>query len=207
MKSTLLIYLIILASTLTYSQTKCSISSLENQKAQIKQQIENLTDSIKKIDIKIAIVKSETFLKRINDSTIKGIARKGAKLKKDSYVFADIITTFEEDKEVIILDFENGYFEICQNSLCGFLNEIWLVNSISISDFIKSKKTEQKIRIQKDKNSSNNTSSLKILNNDTTEKTTKKRINYRTYYRGPRGGCYYINSKGNKSYVDRSLCN
>lgn len=24
--------------------------------------------------------------------------------------------------------------------------------------------------------------------------------------RGPRGGCYYINSRGNKTYVDRSLC-
>jgi hypothetical protein len=29
---------------------------------------------------------------------------------------------------------------------------------------------------------------------------------YRTYYRGPRGGCYYINSNGNKTYVDRSVC-
>lgn len=30
---------------------------------------------------------------------------------------------------------------------------------------------------------------------------------YRTYIRGPRGGCYYINSNGNKTYVDRSMCN
>lgn len=29
----------------------------------------------------------------------------------------------------------------------------------------------------------------------------------RTYIRGPRGGCYYINSNGNKTYVDRSFCN
>lgn len=27
------------------------------------------------------------------------------------------------------------------------------------------------------------------------------------YIRGPRGGCYYINSRGNKTYVDRSRCN
>lgn len=26
------------------------------------------------------------------------------------------------------------------------------------------------------------------------------------YIRGPRGGCYYINSSGNKTYVDRSRC-
>lgn len=24
---------------------------------------------------------------------------------------------------------------------------------------------------------------------------------------GPKGGCYYINSNGNKTYVDRSYCN
>ncbi len=29
----------------------------------------------------------------------------------------------------------------------------------------------------------------------------------RRYYSGPRGGCYYINSNGNKSYVPRELCN
>lgn len=28
----------------------------------------------------------------------------------------------------------------------------------------------------------------------------------RTYITGPRGGCYYINGNGNKTYVDRSLC-
>lgn len=25
-------------------------------------------------------------------------------------------------------------------------------------------------------------------------------------HKGPQGGCYYINSNGNKSYVDRSEC-
>lgn len=27
------------------------------------------------------------------------------------------------------------------------------------------------------------------------------------YIRGSRGGCYYLNTSGNKTYVDRSLCN
>lgn len=29
---------------------------------------------------------------------------------------------------------------------------------------------------------------------------------YRRYYTGPRGGCYYINSNGNKTYVEHSYC-
>ncbi|RZN83374.1 MAG: hypothetical protein EVB11_05320 [Winogradskyella sp.] len=31
--------------------------------------------------------------------------------------------------------------------------------------------------------------------------------NGNTLYTGPRGGCYYYNSNGNKIYVDRSECN
>jgi hypothetical protein len=31
-------------------------------------------------------------------------------------------------------------------------------------------------------------------------------VETRTYSRGPRGGCYYINSSGRKIYVDHSLC-
>jgi len=41
--------------------------------------------------------------------------------------------------------------------------------------------------------------------------TTYARNTYRpksehTYITGPRGGCYYKNSHGKKTYVDRSLC-
>lgn len=37
--------------------------------------------------------------------------------------------------------------------------------------------------------------------------SSAKKSTGRTYIRGPRGGCYYINSNGNKTYVDRSFCN
>ncbi|WP_343566124.1 hypothetical protein [Sphingobacterium sp.] len=37
--------------------------------------------------------------------------------------------------------------------------------------------------------------------------TSKSSSSSRNYIRGPRGGCYYINSNGNKTYVDRSMCN
>ncbi|GJM63271.1 hypothetical protein PEDI_38230 [Persicobacter diffluens] len=30
--------------------------------------------------------------------------------------------------------------------------------------------------------------------------------NGKQLYQGPRGGCYYINSNNNKTYVDRSEC-
>ncbi len=36
---------------------------------------------------------------------------------------------------------------------------------------------------------------------------TKRSASSQYYIRGPRGGCYYLNSNGNKTYVDRNLCN
>ena len=43
--------------------------------------------------------------------------------------------------------------------------------------------------------------------NSSNSNSAAKKTSTRTYIRGPRGGCYYINSSGNKTYVDRSLCN
>jgi hypothetical protein len=39
------------------------------------------------------------------------------------------------------------------------------------------------------------------------KKVQKEETETRTYIMGKRGGCYYLNSKGNKVYVDKSLCN
>lgn len=40
-----------------------------------------------------------------------------------------------------------------------------------------------------------------------TPRTLKSSSSSNGYIRGPRGGCYYITSGGNKKYVDRNLCN
>lgn len=38
-------------------------------------------------------------------------------------------------------------------------------------------------------------------------RNTRRPSGSRAYHTGPRGGCYYYNSFGNKQYVDRSYCN
>ena len=47
----------------------------------------------------------------------------------------------------------------------------------------------------------------KTVRTTTVSSTKTRQSSDRVYTRGPRGGCYYINSNGNKTYVDRSLCN
>lgn len=53
--------------------------------------------------------------------------------------------------------------------------------------------------------SSNTKSPIKTLKKNNSIRKTNSTT--RTYIRGPRGGCYYINRNGGKTYVDRSLCN
>ena len=46
---------------------------------------------------------------------------------------------------------------------------------------------------------------VKLVDHIVSERKTNYHVR-RQYIRGPRGGCYYINSNGNKTYVDRSVC-
>lgn len=65
-------------------------------------------------------------------------------------------------------------------------------------------------QLQKKTNTKSSISSEISYPTKRTKSTTTYKPKYkssRTYYRGPRGGCYYINSNGNKSYVSRSYCN
>ncbi|AUC75788.1 hypothetical protein [Olleya sp. Bg11-27] len=166
-----------------------------------------MTDSINSIDLKIAQLNSKKILEKIKDSSLIAVASKGAKLKKDPSLFADIIIVLKEDKKVIILEYNESYFAVCQGRLCGYMNEIWIKNDSSISEFTKSIEKERKLSNGINSNSPSYNSSLKSTKSNNSSYKNKKYQNSRSYYRGPRGGCYYINSKGNKSYVSRSLCN
>lgn len=60
------------------------------------------------------------------------------------------------------------------------------------------------------KKTENNVQNFTSSNKPTNKKVStvkKKKSSSRNYITGPRGGCYYINSSGKKTYVDRSLCN
>lgn len=65
-------------------------------------------------------------------------------------------------------------------------------------------KIKEKIKSNMGSNSYSSQSSYSTYS--TSKWTTYKNSDWRTYITGERGGCYYINSNGNKTYVDRSFC-
>jgi len=139
-----LIFLILIFSSSMCLAQENTISELENIKKEILHQINILNDSIKRIDYEINAIKSNEIQKMITDSTLKSTVRKGAKLKKNPDVYGELITVLSEDKEVAILDYIDGYFGVCTDSICGYMSDLWINKNDKINEFIRQKEEEKK---------------------------------------------------------------
>lgn len=136
--------LIILLVSLNAFSQEIGISDLEKLKQNLTSEMNKLNDSLKKVDIQIAVLKSKEIKKMVSDSSLVSTARKGAYIKKSSNVMGKIITKLTEKKQVTLLDYFDGYFGVCTDSICGYMNELWIEKNEKIYEFIKVKKQEQK---------------------------------------------------------------
>lgn len=68
------------------------------------------------------------------------------------------------------------------------------------------KKIQAVIESAKDKESSTSETKFAAVKPVNKVRNLKKNSNSRTYITGPRGGCYYIDASGKKTYVDKVLC-
>ncbi len=170
---------------LTFGQKSNRIKHLENQKRKIELKIIELRDSIGKIDLEINQIESKKLLNQINDSSIITFSTKKSILKDSPELLARTIRKYDEEKRLIILNYIEGYYKVCIGKQCGFMNERFVKKNKLIENLLTS--------LTENKNyKSNLTNSLGSKN--------------RIYKRGPRGGCYYINSNGKKTYVKRDKC-
>jgi hypothetical protein len=139
---TALISLAILYS-LSISAQNIEISNLETKKKEILNQISNLNDSIKKIDVQISALKSKETQKLIANSKLTAIVQKGAKLRENADPMGKLICTLQENKLVTIIDYNLDYFGVCTDSICGYMSDIWIKKDDNILNFIKTKKAEE----------------------------------------------------------------
>ncbi|MCH7784398.1 MAG: hypothetical protein IIB06_03130 [Bacteroidetes bacterium] len=139
------IFLVLIFSSLMSFAQQNEISDLENKKKEILSQIKILNDSIKKIELQINAIKLKEIQKMISNSTLKAIVLKGAKLKKTASPWGELITSLSEDKEVIILDYNDSYFRVCVGSICGFMSDVWIKKDDKIYKFIRLKEAEDAV--------------------------------------------------------------
>jgi hypothetical protein len=128
------------------------INLLEKKRKEFSEKINSLKDSIAKIDKKIDVIKYKEILKTVKDSTITAIVSINGKLRNNPYPMGDIIYTFEKDTEVLILDYHQEYFGVCVNSVCGYINELWVKKNPKVNElvYVKLKEEEDLAKIKEE---------------------------------------------------------
>jgi len=152
MKKLLIAFLMLISISFESLAQQNEVTELLNKQKEISNHIKILTDSIKRINLKINDLKSKEIKKIVIDSTLKGIVKNGAKVKKTASPLGELITSLNENKEVIILDYVEGYFNIYVDSIYGYISDVWIKKNDKIKGFINVKETEEKEqKLQKEK--------------------------------------------------------
>lgn len=147
MKKIIVTFLLVFSS-INAQKSVNSLEQLETSKQNILEKIKILNDSIKKIELNIYKLKSNEYQQNIKDSTIITVAKQNGKLKKIPDVMGEIILTLNEDKKVIIIDYHNEYFGVCFDSICGYINDYWIIDNEKTKEYVKFKKDEEAERIR-----------------------------------------------------------
>lgn len=111
-------------------------------------QIKSLNDSLSVIDRKIASVNSTLEFSQMPNVKIEAVISKRGKIKDAPSPLANEIKVFADEKKIIILDYVDEYFKVCDGDVCGFASTLWIVNSPEIEQYVDNKKAvDNAIRI------------------------------------------------------------
>lgn len=171
---------------------------------EVKREILLLQDSLKRIENEISNLQSlefESFLQKTDEIYIYN-CRPTTKLRKTAWPSSEVIKEFDQFVNVILLGFEDDYLKVNTPYGIGYVHRTYAVQGRRKNSRDNNESNLNSNSLVKTKSFTNSTKSK-----STTTRPSRKYTRTRRYIRGPRGGCYYINSNGNKTYVARSLCN
>lgn len=191
-----------------------TLGSLRSERAIVVNEIQRLKEQLEGSKTRLQQIDSQ--IGRLKLDSLKSGILKVSIGDREPYLLANEnsqIGRLKKNEELTIISYapDIDRIKVYSPSLdtIGYVVKIVFSDSQIVNEFINQPKNiefyKPKSGTMKSQSSSNPQSynSINYSTGDKSSKTSEKRI----YYRGPKGGCYYINSNGNKTYVDRSLCN
>ena len=97
--------------------------------------------------------------------------------------------------EVLVIGYSSKYYKVKVGNEIGYINEMFLPKNEALNRIALHGKPDKRIKIEKSQ-------STKATQKTYTPSTSSSSQD-RTIYTGPRGGKYYINSKGKKVYISK----
>lgn len=146
-----------------------------------------VTELLKKIDARMVTLESEKNRILLDQAATQGIPGRvsfAGTLRTEATAVGSAIIEVPRKAEVRVISFVNGYYRVKYDRYVGYLNEMYIEESESLG-ILKGQ-----------------TSSLTKSSSEPTSVSAPVSTG-RVIHTGPRGGRYYINSKGNKVYIKR----
>jgi hypothetical protein len=114
------------------------IDSLTKIQSKLISQISILNDSIASIERQKEAIKSIEYKKQFNALVgIKVTIRKDKVLKKSPDVLSDDVGNVRAGQIVVIKDYSYGYCGVCSDSVCGYINEMWIEKDSIFKSYLK----------------------------------------------------------------------
>jgi hypothetical protein len=196
-----IVLFILLSSTFCFSQNSAELKklneTLKSEKETLLEKKKRIENQISEIDTKIESNNSKITILNLKKNATITLLKRNCSFYETPSENSKIIEFPKKKTSIYLIEYYKygTYFKAIYNNKIGYIKE---------KDLRQIKKVRELKLVKK----SENTYSNSLISKKKAKTTYKKKRTYsRSYYRGPRGGCYYINSNGNKSYVSRSLCN
>jgi len=204
--SLLLLPCLVLSQTI--EEIEGQIDSLFKEKEKREAELKTLSEAISQLeDQRDAIILEEELGQVIfaRTSTM-------AELRTKPYWQSQIIELIVKDTPVGVLTSEGIYCKVKYEDHIGYIEHsdlVWSKELEKLKNEVKLNTSNQNSQQMGVYSSSSSTKSSTKSNTSSSRSSTSKYTpsTRRVYHTGPKGGCYYINSNGNKTYVDRSKCN
>jgi uncharacterized protein YgiM (DUF1202 family) len=124
------------------------------------------------------------------------VTGKNAFLRGTPSATGAVVDTLVADSKVQVIKSEGEWVLVQSNPFVGWLHR----NSLKVSG------SQKTLTIPRVENASATAKPDSSAKDSSAAKPTTPATTGRTYIRGPRGGCYYVEADGKKAYVAHSLC-
>ena len=206
--------------TIFVSGQSLEVDRLEIKRTKFLNLIESYKDSISKVENQILYLNKKEYEESIKSGSLILYANADAPLRKEPNVISEVLYRLPSNTELKVEETDGIYYKVYSSFGRGYISKNVVKTSIIPSKINIGKSTSsfEKGYISTNSSGTSSNSSTKPYPNSfdksykpkakasSSYKSSKSYSQSRNYYKGPRGGCYYINSNGNKTYVARSKC-
>jgi hypothetical protein len=182
------------------TEIESQLDSLLAVKSNFEKSLDSINYKIKELEIlKIKIqTKNDT-----TNGILVALAYDGYLMDKP-YPFGNILKNLPKNTKVLVMGYSSSYkyFKAKFNDEIGYIHEMFYPKDKALDRVaIYGRATEQTIIESKKEAEQTTTKSQKTSSSSAVSKSSSS--SDKTIHTGPRGGKYYINSKGKKVYIDK----